>query len=95
MKTVGGKPAHVNVVLGLIGLCGIMGSIPYLSRVSQPSLSSKEKLTGSQRQRGMNLMGGTQDAGVDPNYDHSTGTYNAHKPHPLNKNKNNDGRELK
>ncbi len=52
-----------------------MGSIPYFSRVNNPSLSAKEKLTGSQRQRGMNLMSGSHDAGLDPNYDHSTGTY--------------------
>ncbi len=66
---------NTNVLLGLLVLCGAMGSIPYFSRVNNPSLSAKEKLTGSQRQRGMNLMSGSHDAGLDPNYDHSTGTY--------------------
>ncbi len=36
----------------------------------QPALHTKEgPLTGSQRQRGMYLNAGTQDVGIDPDWD--------------------------
>jgi len=71
---------HRKTLLGLVGLVCITGSIPYITRKSQTqTLVEKERLTGSQRQRGMNLMGGTQDGGADPNWDVKTGTYKAHR----------------
>ena len=71
---------HRKTVLGLVVLVCATGSIPYITRKSQTqTLVEKEKLTGSQRQRGMNLMGGTQDGGVDPNWDAKTGTYKAYR----------------
>ena len=74
---------HTKTVLGLVGLVCLTGSIPYMTRKSQTeTLGEKEKLTGSQRQRGMNLMGGTQDGGRDPNWDVKTGTYKAYRNKP-------------
>ncbi len=72
-----------KTVLGLIVMMSAMGSIPYITRVSQEkTFVEKEKLTGSQRQRGMNLMAGTHDAGIEPNWDSKTGTYRAYKKPP-------------
>ena len=69
--------SHAKTVVGLLALIGGMGSIPYLTRQSQSHslFDTDKKLSGSQRQRGMNLMAGQHDAGPDPNYDAKTGTY--------------------
>ena len=71
---------HTKTLIGLCVLVCATGSIPYITRISQTeTLVEKKKLTGSQRQRGMNMMGGTQDGGADPNWDVKTGTYKAHR----------------
>ena len=61
--------SHGKTVFGLVAFIGMMGSIPYVTRTGKDSLMEKEKLSGSERQRGMNLMAGQHDAGPDPNYD--------------------------
>ena len=73
--------SNAKVAIGLLGMMALMGSIPYFSRKDQTEslLESNKKLSGSQRQRGMNLMAGQQDAGPDPNYDARTGTYTKYK----------------
>jgi len=58
------------------------GSIPYFSRKKngdETLLNTEKKLTGSQRQRGMNLMAGQHDAGPDPNFNAKNGTYNKYR----------------
>ena len=73
--------SNIGTAVGLIFFISTMASIPYFSRTTSQNLSEKnEKLTGSQRQRGMNLMAGQHDAGPDPNYDAKTGTYTYRKP---------------
>jgi hypothetical protein len=61
---------NVKVAVALIGVMTLCASIPYTVRSMQTenTLSKKGKLTGSQRQRGMYMNGGSQDAGPDPDY---------------------------
>mmetsp|Transcript_10166 Transcript_10166/g.9107 ORF Transcript_10166/g.9107 Transcript_10166/m.9107 type:complete len:84 (-) Transcript_10166:99-350(-) len=60
-----------NIVIG--GIClafGVsMSLLPYYFRTRTESLSTKQSLTGSQRQRGMYMNVGSQDAGIDPDWD--------------------------
>ena len=47
-----------------------MGSIPFIARKNTNSLQDREgKLTATQRQRGMYVPAGVQDAGIDPDWD--------------------------
>lgn len=61
---------NYKVALALIGVMSACASIPYTVRSMQTenTLSKEGKLTGSQRQRGMYMNGGSQDAGPDPDY---------------------------
>ena len=62
--------------MGLGVLITSFASLPYLIRTNQTETTiEKEKLTASQRQRGMYMNSGATDAGPDPNYDTKTGTW--------------------
>ena len=52
-----------------IAFGGIMYSVPYVMRMTSKHNGEREKLSGSQRQRGMYLNAGSQDAGIDPDWD--------------------------
>mmetsp|Transcript_4382 Transcript_4382/g.8888 ORF Transcript_4382/g.8888 Transcript_4382/m.8888 type:complete len:86 (+) Transcript_4382:120-377(+) len=49
---------------------GLMFSIPYFIQSRTQPLERKDgKLTGTQRQRGLYMNAGNQDAGIDPDWD--------------------------
>jgi len=57
----------------------LMFSIPYILRASNPPLDSREKMSGSQRQRGLYMNNGSHDAGPDPDWDPITRTWNGYE----------------
>ena len=77
--------ANMKTAFVLFGLMGAMATVPLITRTTSENLMDKEKLSGSQRQRGMNLMAGQQDAGADPNWDSKTGTYQKYKKPELDR----------
>lgn len=58
----------------MVGGAAIMFSVPFVTRYLTPNMYQKEKLTGSQMQRGLFTSNGT-DGGVDPDFDFKTNTY--------------------
>ena len=59
---------------GILGVIGIMFSVPFYFRYTTENLYQKEKLTGSQMQRGLFTNNGV-DGGQDPDWDYKTNTY--------------------
>ena len=59
---------------GVIFFAACSFSVPAILRFLVPHQQNREKLTGSQRQRGMYMNAGSQDAGVDPLWDAKTQT---------------------
>jgi len=57
---------------------GTMFSIPAILRYGMPHQVQREKLTGSQRQRGMYMNAGSQDVGVDPDWDIKNARWTGH-----------------
>ena len=69
---------HGKVVAGLLGVIGMGMSFPYFIRSRQgdtTTVAKQGQLTGSQRQRGMYMNGGSSDAGPDADYDPATGRW--------------------
>jgi len=63
---------HKATLAGLSLFIGVMGALPYVVRKNTPSISEREKLSGSQRVRGLFMNYGSSDAGIDPDWDHGT-----------------------
>jgi hypothetical protein len=64
--------ARSNALMGAACVAGIclMYSVPYFITRNSTSLQNKPSaLTGSQRQRGLYLNAGSQDVGIDPDWD--------------------------
>lgn len=57
---------------------GCMALLPAVFR-SNMHVTNKDKLSGSQRQRGMYMNAGSHDAGVDPDWDPVTKQWNGFK----------------
>jgi hypothetical protein len=73
-------PKHAGVGAFCFAFFACSFSMPYFIRTNTPNLNSGEKvLTGSQRQRGMYMNAGSHDAGLDPDWDPKTNTYNGWK----------------
>ena len=71
-----------TVVMGLLGIIGMGMSFPYFVRSRQGDTTTVGKtgqLTGSQRQRGMYMNGGSSDAGPDVDYDAATGKWHGYE----------------
>ena len=62
----GAMSSKTKTVLGLLLFGGTMFALPY---------NEKERLTGSQRQRGMYMNAGSSDGGKDPDWDPVTSTW--------------------
>lgn len=65
---------------GLAVLITAAASFPYFvrSRQTETTIGQRDKLSPSQRQRGMYMNSGS-DAGPDPDYDPSTGTWKGYQ----------------
>jgi hypothetical protein len=72
--------SNAKIAAGLMIIITGAASFPYFVRTAQTetTIGSQKKLTGSQRQRGMWMNGGSSDAGPDPDYDAATGTWHGH-----------------
>ena len=71
------KPRGSNnfyVAGGVILFAACSFSVPAVLRYLVPHQQNRERLTGSQRQRGMYMNAGSSDAGVDPLWDPKTQT---------------------
>ena len=68
------RTSNYAVAGGVLLVIGASFSLPALMRFAVPHQQNREKLTGSQRQRGMYMNAGAHDAGVDPDWDPKTQT---------------------
>ena len=59
---------------GVIALASSFFALPAILRATMPHQQNRERLTGSQRQRGMYMNAGASDAGIDPDWDAATQT---------------------
>ena len=76
------RGGHGTVVLGLMSVIVMGMSFPYFVRSRQGGTTTVGKtgqLTGSQRQRGMYMNGGSSDAGPDLDYDPATGKWSGYE----------------
>lgn len=75
-----GMSKNATLAGGLIVLIGAAASFPYFvrSRQNETTIGKRDKLSPSQRQRGMYMNSGS-DAGPDPDYDPSTGVWKGYE----------------
>ena len=67
--------SKAGTTFGVIGVIGVMFSVPFYFRANTPNLYKKDgQLTGSQMQRGLFTANGT-DGGLDPDWDFKTNSY--------------------
>ena len=71
----GAMSSKTKTVLGLLLFGGTMFALPYGLRAMNTHTNEKERLTGSQRQRGMYMNAGSSDGGKDPDWDPVTSTW--------------------
>eukprot|EP01038_Epipyxis_sp_PR26KG_P005481 gene5481-7589_t len=68
------------IVSSLVALFGLtMFSIPYIVRSNWQHTESREKISGSMRQRGLYMNTGAHDAGIDPDWDRTTRKWKGYK----------------
>ena len=68
------RTSNYAVAGGVLLVIGASFSLPAVLRFAVPHQQNREKLTGSQRQRGMYMNAGAHDAGIDPDWDPKTQT---------------------
>jgi hypothetical protein len=68
------KSSNLMVGAGVFALAASFFALPAVLRATIPHQNNREKLTGSQRQRGMYMNAGASDAGIDPDWDPITQT---------------------
>ena len=68
------KSSNLIVAGGVFAVAASFFALPAILRATIPHQQNREKLTGSQRQRGMYMNAGAVDAGIDPDWDPATQT---------------------